>query len=324
MLMNVKLAVVVAATVAAVVALPSIGATPGAPVPNAANARDNASRADLYRRALLSGKDVPCRTNASCAALGVAALEAGRIKDAQKLVDMEAALAEATTLQADEDNSPKAASSARARVAMALVHLGDVQVRLGALPNARAYYRTAVSRAKDYPDDALLSRAVAVARQRLDAIAGKAVVSTLPADGARFDSYLFFGAWNSVTVKPVKGRRGVYRIDGDFIYPTVGSDGEPSANMGNLSAFVRFYDGVARVPVSDTSDDAPIDATAKFTNLAAYDKPQGQGKDADKCLLEFRLSEAETLDVVTHGSMTACGFGMNVSANGRYYLKTGS
>ena len=37
------------------------------------------SRAELYRRNLLAGKNVPCRTNASCAALGVAALEAGRI-----------------------------------------------------------------------------------------------------------------------------------------------------------------------------------------------------------------------------------------------------
>lgn len=313
--MNVKLAVVLAATVAVAGSLATVAA-------NGASPKDSDSRADLYRRSLLEGRDVPCRTNASCAALGVAALDAGRIKEAQKLVDMEAALAEATALQAGEDNSPKAASSARARVAMALVHLGDVQVRLGALPNARAYYKTAVSRGRDYPDDALLGRAVAAARERLEAIAGKSVVTELPAGGARFDSYLFFGAWNSVTLKPVKGRHGVYRIDGDFVYPTVGSDGQPSANMGSLAAFVRFYDGVARVPVSDDDGGAPLDATAKITSLAAYDKPQG--KEPDKCLLEFRLSEAETLDVVTHGSMTACGFGMNVSADGRYYLKTGS
>ncbi len=230
------------------------------------------SRAELYRRNLLAGKDVPCRTNASCAALGVAALEAGRIKEAQTLVAMEAALAEATAMQANEENSPKATSSARARVAMALVHQGDVQVKLGALPDARAYYRTAVSRGNDYPNDALLGRAVAAARQRLEAIADKAVVAGVPPNGARFASYMFFGAWNSIEVKPVKGRHGVYRIDGDFVYPTVGADGQPSANMGSLSAYVRFYDGVARVPMTDDGGDAPLDATARITNLAPYDK----------------------------------------------------
>ena len=284
------------------------------------------SRAELYRRNLLAGKEVPCRTNASCAALGVAALEAGRLKDAQTLVAMEAALAEATAMQANEENSPKATSSARARVAMALVHQGDVQVRLGALPDARAYYRTAVSRGNDYPNDALLGRAVAAARQRLEAIADKAVVAGLPPNGARFASYMFFGAWNSIEVKPVKGRHGVYRIDGDFVYPTVGADGQPSANMGSLSAYVRFYDGVARVPMSDGVGDAPLDATARITNLAPYDKRADKPTDkrADKCLIEFKLSAPETLDVATHGSPTECGFGFNVSADGRYYLMTGS
>ena len=276
------------------------------------------SRAELYRRNLLAGRDVPCRTNASCAALGVAALEAGRVKDAQTLVAMEAALAEATVMQATEENSAKATSSARARVAMALVHQGDVQLNLGALPDARAYYRTAVSRGDDYPGDAMLGRAVAAARERLEAISHQAVVTSLPPRGARFSRYMFFGAWNSIDVKPVKGRRGVYRIDGEFVYPTVGPDGQPSANMGSLSALVRFYDGVARVPISDTRGEGPIDATAKVANLAPFDQRN------DKCLIEFQLSAPETLDVRTHGSPTACGFGFNVSADGRYYLMTGS
>lgn len=308
--MNVK--IVVAAALVAVsgaVLVPAWGL---------AAAQAPASRADLYRRNLLSGKDVPCRTNASCAALGVAALEAGRVKDAQTLVGMEAALAEATAMQAAEENSPKATSSARARVAMALVHQGDVQLKLGALPDARAYYRTAVSRGDDYPGDALLGRAVAAARERLEAISEKAVVNGLPPNGARFARYMFFGAWNSIAVRPVKGRHGVYRIDGDFVYPTVDAQGEASANMGSLSAYVRFYDGVARVPVSDAGGAAPLDATPRITNLAPYDKRE------DKCLIEFRLSAPETLDVSTHGSMTECGFGANVSADGRYYLMTGS
>jgi hypothetical protein len=275
------------------------------------------SRAELYRRNLLAGKDVTCRTNASCAALGVAALEAGHVKDAQTLVAMEAALAEATAMRAAEENSPKATSSARARVAMALVHQGDVQVKLGALSDARAYYRSAVSRGDDYPNDALLGRAVAAARQRLDGISHKAVVTGIPPRGARFSRYMFFGAWNSIDVKPVKGRRGVYRIDGDFVYPTVGPDGEPSANMGSMSAYVRFFDGVARVPMTDAGGNAPIDATAKIGSLAPY-----QQRD-DRCLIEFNLSAPETLDVRTQGSANACGFGFNVSADGRYYLMTG-
>lgn len=276
------------------------------------------SRAELYRRNLLSGKDVPCRTNASCAALGVVALDAGRIKEAQTLVAMEGALAEATAMQADEENSPKASSSARARIAMAYVHQGDVQLKLGELPDARASYRTAVSRGDDYPGDALLGRAMAAARERLEAIAGKAVVHGVPPEGARFIHYVTFDAWNSIALKPVKGRHGVYRIDGDFMHPSVSEDGQPSASTGNMSAYVRFYDGVARVPVSEAGGDAPLEATAKIANLAPYDKHD------DKCLLEFRLSAPETLDVLTHGSVLECGFGVNVSADGRYYLTTGS
>ncbi len=309
--MNLKTVAAVAVVVNAAMAalMPALAAAPAQPAD---------SRADRYRRNLLAGKDVPCRTNASCSALGVAALKAGNVRQAQTLVEMEAALAEATAMQAAEENSPKASSSARSRVAMALVHQGDVQVRLGALPDARAYYRTAVSRADGYPNDALLGRAVAAARERLEAISGKAVVDGVPPNGARFLRYTFLGAWNSIEVKPVKGRRGVYRVDGDFIYPTVGADGQPSANMGNLSAYVRFYDGVARVPMTDENGNAPLDATAKITNLAPYDKHD------DKCLLEFRLTAPETLDVLTHGSVMQCGFGFNVSADGRYYLMTGS
>ena len=289
-----------------------------APAFAAAPTQRGDSRAELYRRHLLAGKDVACRTNASCAALGVAALEAGRIKDAQSLVAMEAALAEATAMQAAEENSPKATSSARSRVAMALVHQGDVQLKLGALTDARAYYRSALSRGDDYPDDVLLGRAVAAARERLEAISHTAVVTGVPPRGARFRRYVFFGAWNSIDVKPVKGRRGVYRIDGDFVYPSVDPQGQPSANIGSLSAYVRFFDGVARVPMTDAGGDAPIEATTKIGSLAPYEQRD------DKCLIEFRLSAPETLDVRTHGSMTACGFGFNVSADGRYYLMTGA
>lgn len=306
---NVFVAVVVAVSGASAALAPGIGA---------AQTQQAESRAELYRRSLLAGSDVPCRTNASCAALGVAALEAGRIDDAQKLVAMEAALADATVMQAAEENSPKAASSARARATMALVHRGDVQFKLGALSNARAYYRSAISRAGDFPDDALLSRAVAAAQARLDAIALKALVNGLPPEGAHFARYMFFGVWNRIDVKPVKGRRGVYRIDGEFVYPTVDAAGELSANLGSLSAYVRFYHGVARVPMTDVGSAAPVDATAKIGNLAPYDKHD------DKCLIEFALSAPETLDVRTYGSVLRCGFGHNVSADGRYYLMTGS
>jgi tetratricopeptide (TPR) repeat protein len=309
--MNVK-------TVFAFAAIAMLGASAALmPAFAAAQTQGADSRAELYRRNLLAGKDVACRTNASCAALGVAALEAGRVKDAQTLVAMEAALAEAAAMRAAEENSPKATSSARSRVAMALVHQGDVQQKLGAFSDARAYYRSAVSRGDDYPNDALLGRAVAAARQRLEAISHKAVVTGIPPGGARFSRYMFFGAWNSIDVTPVKGRRGVYRIDGDFVYPTVGPDGLPSANMGSMSAYVRFFDGVARVPMTDVGGNAPIEATARIGSLAPYEQRN------DKCLIEFTLAAPETLDVRTRGSMTACGFGFNVSADGRYYLMTG-
>jgi hypothetical protein len=310
--MNVKtafVAVVVVVAAASAALAPDLGA---------AQTQQPESRAELYRRNLLAGRDVPCRTNASCAALGVAALDAGRIDDAQTLVAMEAALAEATVMQAAEDNSPKGGSSARARATMALVHQGDVQLKLGALSNARAYYRSAISRAGDLPNDALLGRTVAAAQTRLDAIAHKSLVKGVPPDGARFTRYMFFGASNRIDVKPVKGRRGVYRIDGEFVYPTVDAAGQPGANLGSLAAYVRFFGGVARIPLTDVGSAAPVDATAKVGNLAPYD-----GHD-DRCLIEFVLSAPETLDVRTYGSVLHCGFGHNVSADGRYYLMTGS
>ncbi|KXU83397.1 hypothetical protein CI15_30385 [Paraburkholderia monticola] len=323
--MNIKLSAVLAASVVSLaVPLVAVLPSPSADAQTATPAQQSHtdSRAELYRRQLLAGKDVPCRTNASCAALGVAALEAGRVEDAQTLVATESALAEANALQADESDSPKAASSARSRMAMALVHQGDVQLKLGAWSNARAYYRTAIARGDDYPHDALLGRAVAAARERLESIAHKEVVTGLPAEGARFRRHMFFGAWESVDVKPVKGRHGVYRIDGDFVYPMIDAHGEPSANLGELSATVRFFDGVARVPMTHpsgaTSGAAPIDATTKISNLAPYDQHD------DQCLIEFSLVAPETLDVRTHGSPQACGFGHNVSADGRYFLMTGS
>lgn len=283
-----------------------------------AQAFESGSRAELYRRHVLDGKEPQCRTNASCAALGVEALDAGRIKDAQSLVDMESMLADAGSLQAEEDNSPKALSSAESRVAMSLVHQGDVQASEGDFTNARAYYRSAANRTSPGGGDPILSRVNTVAQQRLAGVADKQVVQGIPASGARFARYMNLGAWSSVTLTPLKNRHGEYRLDAAFVYPTVARDGVPQATRGGVVANVRFFGGVARVPVSDQPPGALIEATSKFGNLNAYD-----GRP-DKCLLEFRLTEAETLDVVTHGSVSACGFGARVSADGTYYLKTGS
>jgi hypothetical protein len=285
-----------------------------------AQAFESGSRAELYRRHVLDGKDAQCRTNASCAALGVEALDAGRIKDAQSLVDMESMLADAVTLQAEEENSQKALNSAESRVAMALVHQGDVQASTGAFVNARAYYRSAANRTNAGADDPMLTRVHTVAQQRLAGIADKQIVDGVPVTGARFARYMNLGAWSSVTLTPLKGRHGEYRLDAEFVYPTVARDGVPHASSGSVVANVRFFGGVARVPVSvsEQPSGAPIEATAKLTNLNPYD-----GRP-DKCLLEFRLTEPETLDIVTHGSIGACGFGAKVSADGTYYLKTGS
>jgi tetratricopeptide (TPR) repeat protein len=303
------------AAIAATAAVASIVAV--VPSPAAAQAFESGSRAELYRRNILAGKDVQCRTNASCAALGVAALDAGRINDAQTLVDMEAMLADAATLQAEEENSPKALISANARVAMALVHEGDVQAKLGVFQDARAYYKTAIGRAKDSPDDMVLSRVIAVAQQRLTSVADKQVVDGLPTTGVHFARYQNLGAWSTVTLTPVKGRRGVYRLQADLIDPSVNRDGQPVANTGTLTANVRFYGAIARIVVSEPPG-ATLDGTARISNVSAYD-----GRH-DKCLLEFRLTEPETLDVATHGAAGACGFGAKVTADGRYYLRTGS
>jgi hypothetical protein len=289
-----------------------------APSLAAPQAVGSGSRAELYRRHVMDGKDLRCRTNASCAALGVEALDAGRIKDAQTLVDMESMFADASTLQAEEDNSPRALSAAESRVAMALVHQGDVQASEGAFANARAYYRSAANHASPGADGATPNRVRTVAQQRLASIADKQVVQGLPAAGAHFAHYMNLGAWSRVTLTPLKGRRGGYRLDAQFVYPTVARDGEPQASTGSVVAEVRFYGGIARVPVSDQPPGAVIDATAKLTSLGAY-----EGR-ADKCLLEFRLTAPEILDVQTHGSARACGFGARVEADGSYYLKTGS
>jgi hypothetical protein len=72
------------------------------------------------------------------------------------------------------------------------------------------------------------------------------------------------------------------------------------------------------VAVSDQPQGVPLEGTARVANLGAYDG------HADRCLVEFRLSEPETLDVATHGSAAACGFGPKLIPDGRYYLKTGS
>jgi hypothetical protein len=177
---------------------------------------------------------------------------------------------------------------------------------------------SAASRGKEAPDDAMLNRVVDVAQQRLASIADKQVVQGLPASGVSFAHYLKLGAWSSVTLTPVKGRHGVYRLTADFLYPTVSSNGAPVASSGALVANVRFFGGIARVAVSDEPAGTLLEATTKLANVAAYDG------HADKCLLEFRLTEPETLDVATHGSVNACGFGPKVTADGRYYLKTGS
>ncbi|MDE1182285.1 hypothetical protein [Paraburkholderia sp.] len=279
------------------------------------------SRAELYRRHLLAGTDVPCRTNASCAALGAEALEAGRLDDAKALIAMEAQLADAASLEAADQNAWKAIVVAQARAAMAFVHQGDLEVRLGAWTNARAYYRSAIGRGNDYPDDPSLARAVQLARARYQAIAHKSVIAGLPASGARFERYLSPGARDVVTLTPVKGRRGVYRIDGSFLDPVVSNDGWPRANTGSVIAYLRFYDGVARVPLAEGhngTDAAPLDATARIADIGAARRQR------ERCVIEFDLSAPETLDVVTHGPLVLCGFGLNVIADGRYYLKSGT
>ncbi|RFU45048.1 hypothetical protein [Paraburkholderia sp. DHOC27] len=305
----------VAVTVTVVAVLLSAGLAPSRA---AAQAFESGSRAELYRRHVLGGKDVQCRTNASCAALGVEALNAGHIRDAQALVDMEAMLADAATLQAEEENAPKAIGSAESRVDMALVHEGDVQASEDAFANARAYYRSAITRASHSAEDPMLSRVRTVAQQRLAGIADKNVVQGPPAAGTHFARYMNLGAWSSVTLTPLKGRRGEYRLDAEFVYPSVGQDGNPQASTGSVVANVRFFGGIARVPVSDVPRGALIEATSHLANPAPY-----EGRP-DRCLLEFRLSEPETLEVLTHGSADACGFGARVTADGAYYLKTDS
>jgi hypothetical protein len=109
----------------------------------------------------------------------------------------------------------------------------------------------------------------------------------------------------------------VYRLLAEFLYPSVSSTGQPVASTGTLLANVRFYGAIARIVVSGQPPGVPLEATAKLTNLDAYDG------HADKCLIELRLTEPETLDVTTHGSAAACGFGPKVMADGQYYLKTG-
>ena len=82
------------------------------------------------------------------------------------------------------------------------------------------------------------------------AIADKQVVQGLPASGVEFARYLKLGGWSNITLTPLKGRRGVYRLLAEFLYPSVSSTGQPVASTGTLLANVRFYGAIARIVVS--------------------------------------------------------------------------
>jgi hypothetical protein len=245
----------------------------------------------------------------------VAALAKGRFADAGKLVDTELMLAVTDFMMAD---TPAHRDAGAARIAMAFVHRGDLYAQQQRYVTARAWYRIALdqrSRTGGAPG-ASMQRVLGVAGDRLTAIATRDAVTGLPASGATYSAPTWAGPTNDVPLEPVKGRPGVYLLSTEFIYPTLPNDGELSANLGDLAANVRFFDGVARIPVAPApgnDDAAPIDATRHIADTAPY------AKDG-RCLLELRLSEPETLTIRTIGDYAACGFGNRVVADGTYRL----
>lgn len=288
-------------------------------LPAAARADDDdTAPARHWHDQIANAKDAPCRSNAACAAAGVVALSKGRFADAGKLVDTELMLAVADFMMAD---TPARRDAGVARIAMAFVHRGDIEAQQQRFVAARAWYRIALDqrwRTATSPGvpGASTQRVFGVAGERLAAIATRDVVAGLPASGATYRAPTWAGPSNDVPLAPVKGRPGVYRLNTEFLYPTLPSDGELSANLGDLDANVRFFDGVARIPVAlapGNDDSAPIDATRRIADTAPY------AKDG-RCLIELRLSEPETLTIKTIGDETACGFGHNVSADGIYRL----
>ncbi len=278
------------------------------PLPGAAQTVPGASPAQRYRHHALAGRDVECRTNASCAALTVDALDEGRIDDARTLVGLEAVFANVATLESEQDPGPNARNDAAARVALALIHEGDVRAKARDFITARAYYRSAADRAGIAPDDPLLGRMLAMAGARIAGIAGEEAVRRPPAGVARFARYVDLGSWSTVTLAPVKGRPGLYRLDAKFVRPVVDAAGAVRDQSAGVETGVRFARGVARVRI----DDAHRRAGAASTGAGEH------------CVAELRLIEPDTLDVATHGSAQACALGADVAAAGRYYLMAGS
>lgn len=272
----------------------------------AASAEDSVGR---YRDSLLADKNLPCRSNEACATAGVAALAAGHIEEARKIVDTELALAVADSITADSDN---AANSASARIAIAQIHHGDIDAKSGNAAAARAWYHFAIEQQALALKSPVLSRVIAVAHERLAALAGRNVVVRIPTTGATFERYVALGANNEISLVPVPGKPDTYTLSGSFTHPVVTQNGDLSANVGDLAATVRFFEGKARVPVNPAQD-GPIDATRRIASLDKY-------SGADQCLIEFQLGAAETLRVRTRGSLGACGFGFNVDPDGTYYL----
>ncbi|WP_133645228.1 hypothetical protein [Paraburkholderia flava] len=287
----------------AIIALALLGASASG---YAASAEDFAGR---YRESLLADKSLPCRSNEVCAAAGVAALAAGHIEEARKIVDTELALAVADSIIAGSDN---AANSASARVAMAQIHHGDVDAKSGNDAAARAWYHFAINQQALALKSPVLSRVIAVAHERLTALSGRNIVARIPATGATFESYVSLGSNNEISLTPMPGKPDTYTLSGSFIYPVVMQNGDLSANVGDLVATVRFFAGEARVAINPDQD-GPIDATHRIVTLDKY-------TGADRCLIEFQLSAPETLKVRTLGSPGACGFGHNVEPDGTYYL----
>ncbi len=279
-------------------------------VPAVARAGDEDSAARTWHDQLANAKDAPCRSNAACAAAGVVALSKGHYAEADRLADQEMLLAVADQLMAD---TPAREDTAAARIAMAYVHRGDLYAQQQRFPAARAWYGFALDRhagdgGKPGPST---QRVLGVARERLGAIATRDVVATLPAGGATYSAPTWIGQATDVAIKPAKGRAGVYSVNAEFLFPILTNDGEPSANMGDLAADVRFFDGVARIPIGDDGD--ALDATKRIADTAPW------AKDG-KCLLELRLSAPETLTIRTIGDVNACGFGNRVMADGTYRL----
>lgn len=266
--------------------------------------------ADAYRAYLLrDNRLTPCRTNASCAALGVSRLEAGNTVEASQAVDLELDLAELDAMAAE---SEKRQASGTARAIMALIHEGDVAAKTDPAV-ARAWYRFALERAGRSGPQPMIDRVRLVATARLDAINDKDVMKGVPASGATFERYIFMGVNNTITLRPVSGKPDVFRLTGEFGYPEIQSDGPASVNTGNIAGLVRFFDGKADIVVDDTGK--PVDGTRRLAPSAI---------ESDRCVLHLEYDGKETLTVTTLGNASDCGFGFNVVADGAFHMTSRS